>query len=109
MKNSIKIILILSLIVTVFSCKKDRTENSTPVTPPTNNTDNYSSVANFLAVNAPPMQSYNIDGTNGKLHNPKWNKRCNTAKCIHYTKLPVCNRECDNFVQRYLSKKRYAA
>jgi len=59
MKKSINIVLILLLMVTVYSCKKNKTDDN-----PTK-TDNYSSVANFLAVNASPMQSYIIDAATG--------------------------------------------
>lgn len=55
MKKSFKLILILLLIGTVFSCKKD---NSTQG-------DNYCSIANFFALHGTPMQTYIIDGTTG--------------------------------------------
>lgn len=64
MKKPFNIILVLLLILTVFSCKKDKeidnTDDNLPV-----NTDNYSSIDNFFAANASPMQIYHIDGASG--------------------------------------------
>jgi hypothetical protein len=65
MKKSITIILTLLLIVAVFSCKKEKTDDNDNQdnNPPT--TDNYSSIDNFFAVNASPIQTYSIDCSAG--------------------------------------------
>jgi hypothetical protein len=56
MKKLMNVILILLLIVTVFSCKKEETPR---------NTENYSSVDDFLTKNASPIQTHNIDAVSG--------------------------------------------
>jgi hypothetical protein len=63
MKKSIAINLMLLLLITVFSCKKDKTTVNPTTTPTT--TGNYSSVGNFFAVNCSPMQTYTISAASG--------------------------------------------
>ncbi len=64
MKKQIIIIAILLLIVVAYSCKKNKTDDNNQTNPPTNN-DNYTSTANFFAVNATPMQTYTFDASIG--------------------------------------------
>lgn len=59
MKNSFKIMLVLSFIITVYSCKKDK-QDANPI-PPTDN----STAKSLLLKNASSMQTYTIDGVSG--------------------------------------------
>ncbi|MGD0710003.1 MAG: hypothetical protein ABR968_02365 [Bacteroidales bacterium] len=67
MKRSNQIILILLLIAIVSSCKKDNPGN---IPDSIVQTDNYSSVANFFAVNCPPVQTFTINASGGSFRTP---------------------------------------
>ena len=58
MKKAILIFVMLLFIVVLYSCKKKTDDTPT-------NTDNYSSTANFFAVNATPLQTFTVDATTG--------------------------------------------
>ena len=60
MKKQITILAILLLFAAVYSCKRDKTTEDPPA-----QTDNYTSTANFFAVNATPMQTYTFDAATG--------------------------------------------
>ncbi|MEI6852843.1 MAG: hypothetical protein WCL06_08375 [Bacteroidota bacterium] len=60
MKKTFNYSLMVLLIITVISCKK-KTDNPDDQRP----ADNYTSMANFHAVNASRLLTYDIDGANG--------------------------------------------
>jgi hypothetical protein len=65
MKKSVITILMLLIIITVFSCKKDKSTNNSNTTTPPPKTDNYSSVANFHALNGSHVRSFTHHATTG--------------------------------------------
>ena len=64
MKNINKLFIIaIALFLILTACKKD--SKTTTVPPPTNSTDNYSSVKAFFAANGAAMQTYTVNAITG--------------------------------------------